>query len=83
VIDEVKYDLGQSIDNIFQKGVNKAINEHSNMSAIKTMKDNIKYIAAEDMATESLDEKETNGLQTMSNLFQGITDNIINKENTK
>jgi hypothetical protein len=47
------------------------------------MKDNIKYIAAEDMATESLDEKETNGLQTMSNLFQGITDNIINKENTK
>ncbi len=83
VIDEVKYDLGQSIDNIFQKGVNKAISEHSNMSAIKTMKDNIKYVAAEDMATENLDEKETNGLQTMSNIFQGLANEVINKENTK
>ena len=58
VIDQTRINLGQSIKNIFEKGVDAAIRENEKQDAIATHKKEIGYVNAVDQQMEELSEDE-------------------------
>lgn len=58
VIDQTKINLGESIKNIFDKGVDAAVKENERMEAIAERKEEIGYVNAADQQLEELSEEE-------------------------
>lgn len=61
-IDEIRLNLSESIRNIFEKGVDKAIRDHKAMETIDEYKKDIGYVEAVDMEIEALSKEEENEL---------------------
>ena len=58
VIDQTKINLGESIKNIFEKGVDAAVKENARMEAIAERKEEIGFVNAADQQLEELSEEE-------------------------
>ena len=58
VVDQTKINLGESIRNIFEKGVDAAVKENERMEAIAERKEEIGYVNAADQQLEELSEEE-------------------------
>jgi hypothetical protein len=58
VIDDTKVNLVQSIRNIFDKGIDAAMEENRKMKAIEAFKKNIGYVQAVDQKLEELSPEE-------------------------
>ncbi|MBR5836711.1 MAG: hypothetical protein IKY66_11225 [Bacteroidales bacterium] len=63
VIDETKINLATSIRNIFEKGVEAAIQENERQEAIAELKNEMEYVNAVDQETEELSEEEQKTLE--------------------
>ena len=58
VIDQTRINLAESIRNIFEKGVDAAVQENSRQEAIREHREEIGYVNAVDQETEELSEEE-------------------------
>ena len=58
VVDQTKINLGESIRNIFEKGVDAAVKENERMEAIVERKEEIGFVNAADQQLEELSEEE-------------------------
>ena len=67
VIDETKINLAESIRNIFEKGVEAAVQENERQSAIMDRKDEIGYVNAVDQEVEELSAEEQKELESIEN----------------
>ena len=67
VIEETRINLLDAIQNIFEKGVDAAIREHGNQTAIREHKERIGYIRAVDMNVEELSEQEQKQVTEIEN----------------
>ncbi len=63
VIDETRINLAESIQNIFEKGVEIAVKENEMQNAIEEHKKEIGYVNAADMKMEELSEEEQKQLE--------------------
>ena len=63
VIDETKINLAKSIREIFEKGVEAAVNENERQEAIRERRKEIGYVNAVDQETEELSEDEQKQLE--------------------
>ena len=64
VIDDTRINLVESIRNIFDKGVDAAINENRKMKAIEDHKKSIGYVQAVDQKMEELSASEQKQLES-------------------
>lgn len=84
VIDETRINLAESIRNIFEKGIEAAVQENERQEAINEHQKEIGYINAVDQQTEDLSEEEIKSLETSPDEEQTEITNIEiteNKEN--
>ena len=75
VIEETKINLVEAIHNIFEKGVDAAINESRRQAAIMNHKQKIGYVRAVDMEIEKLSAAE------QKQVDEAETEEEANKEN--
>ena len=78
VIDETRINLAASIRNIFEKGVEAAIQENERQDAITELKNEMEYVNAVDQETEELSEEEQKTLEATS---EATTTNNESTEN--
>lgn len=81
VIDETKINLAQSIRNIFEKGVEAAIQENERQDAIHGRRKEIGYVNAVDQETEDLSEEEQRELEAATAEDEQTEDTDNNIEN--
>lgn len=68
VIDKTKINLVESINNIFTKGVEAAVNENSRQIEISEHKEKIGYVQAVEQSMEELTEEEKKQVETELNI---------------
>ena len=73
VIDDTKVNLVQSIRNIFDKGIDAAMEENRKMKAIEAFKKNIGYIQAVDQKLEELSPEEQSKFEEEQKREEGLT----------
>lgn len=78
VIDETRINLAESIRNIFEKGVEAAVQENERQEAILEHRNEIGYVNAVDQETEELSEEEKKELEAESETTEN---NNINPDN--
>lgn len=79
VIDETKINLAASIRNIFEKGVEAAIQENERQEAIAELKNEIEYVNAVDQETEELSDEEQKTLEDTSKTAQTNNESTENQ----
>ena len=78
VIDETRINLAESIRNIFEKGVEAAIEENERQKAITDLRNEIGYVNAVDQESEELTEEEMKKLEEDNE--EETTEETIEKE---
>ena len=78
VIDETRINLAESIRNIFEKGVEAAIEENERQEAITDLRNEIGYVNAVDQESEELTEEEMKKLEEDNE--EETTEETIEKE---
>ncbi len=81
VIDETKINLAQSIRNIFEKGVDAAIQDNERKEAIADLRQEIGYVNAVDLESEELSEEEQRELEAATAAAEAEEQGNIDTEN--
>ncbi len=76
VIDETKINLAESIQNIFEKGVEIAVKENEQQGAIEQHKKEIGYVNAAEAKMEDLSAEEQKQLETEQESGPGVSEQI-------
>lgn len=79
VVDQVQINLMESIENIFHKGIDKAMAENSASETVQTMKKEMNYQAAVDQKSEQLSEQEQTNLENMNNMVDNLNGIVSNE----
>lgn len=79
VVNQVQVNLMESIENIFHKGIDRAMTENSASRTVYSRKKEIDYKAAIDQETEQLSELEKANLEKMDKMVNNLNDIVTNE----
>jgi hypothetical protein len=80
-IDQTRINLAESIKNIFEKGVDAAIQDNERKEAIADLRQEIGYVNAVDLESEELSEEEQRELEAAAAAAEAEEQGNIDAEN--